>query len=109
MDLFRISKELPFKMCKYGKPFASPLTGRRGKLLKRGRRDFPEGPVVNTSLSNAGSVGSIPGRGAKKCRKAPFLAVLRKPLHASHQPNNLYAHTRTNHCEQDTQLVMISD
>ena len=96
-------------MYKYGKPCASPFTGRRGKLLKRGRRDFPEDPVVNTSLSNAGSVGSIPGWGAKKCRKAPFPAVLRKPLHAPHQPNNLYAHTRTNHCEQDTQLVMISD
>ena len=27
-------------------------------------RDFPGGPVVKTSLSNAGGVGSIPGRGA---------------------------------------------
>ena len=27
--------------------------------------DFPGGPVVKTSPSNAGGVGSIPGRGAK--------------------------------------------
>ena len=26
-------------------------------------RDFPGGPVVKTSLSNAGGVGSIPGQG----------------------------------------------
>ena len=28
-------------------------------------RDFPDGPVVKTSPSNAGSAGLIPGRGAK--------------------------------------------
>ena len=28
-------------------------------------RDFPGGPVVKTSPSNARGVGSIPGRGAK--------------------------------------------
>ena len=28
-------------------------------------RDFPGGPVVKTSPSNAGGVGLIPGRGAK--------------------------------------------
>ena len=28
-------------------------------------RDFPSGPVVKTSPSNAGGVGSIPGWGAK--------------------------------------------
>ena len=28
-------------------------------------QDFPGRPVVNTSHSNAGSVGSIPGQGAK--------------------------------------------
>ena len=27
--------------------------------------DFPDGPVVKTSPSNAGGVGSIPGQGAK--------------------------------------------
>ena len=27
--------------------------------------DFPGGPVVKTSLSNAGDAGSIPGRGAR--------------------------------------------
>ena len=28
-------------------------------------RDFPGGPVVKTSLSNAGGVGLIPGQGTK--------------------------------------------
>ena len=28
-------------------------------------RDFPGGPVVKTSPSNAGDTGSIPGQGAK--------------------------------------------
>ena len=28
-------------------------------------RDFPGGPLVKTSPSNAGGVGSIPGRGTK--------------------------------------------
>ena len=28
-------------------------------------RDFPGGPVVKTSPSNAGDAGSIPGRGAR--------------------------------------------
>ena len=28
-------------------------------------RDFPEGPVVKTSPSNAGGAGSIPGQGDK--------------------------------------------
>ena len=28
-------------------------------------KDFPGSPVVKTSLLNAGSVGSIPGQGAK--------------------------------------------
>ena len=32
---------------------------------KRERWDFPGGPVVKTSPSNAGGAGSIPGRGAK--------------------------------------------
>ena len=36
-------------------------------LLKKweNHQDFPGGPVVKTSPSNAGGVGSIPGRGAK--------------------------------------------
>ena len=29
------------------------------------RRDFPRGPVVKTSPSNAGGAASIPGQGAK--------------------------------------------
>ena len=32
---------------------------------KKYSRDFPGSPVVKTSPSNAGGVGSIPGRGAK--------------------------------------------
>ena len=28
-------------------------------------KDFPGGPVVKTSLSNAGSLGSVPCQGAK--------------------------------------------
>ena len=35
-----------------------------GKSLKK-VRDFPGGPVVKTSPSNAGGTGSIPGWGAK--------------------------------------------
>ena len=31
----------------------------------KGSWDFPGGPVVKTSPSNAGGAGSIPGRGAK--------------------------------------------
>ena len=34
-------------------------------LLKSTFWDFPGGPVVKTLSSNAGSAGSIPGRGAK--------------------------------------------
>ena len=34
-------------------------------LLKHEAEDFPGGPVVKTSPSNAGDTGSIPGQGAK--------------------------------------------
>ena len=34
-------------------------------LFKRGSWDFPGGPVVKTSPSNAGRAGSILGQGAK--------------------------------------------
>ena len=34
-------------------------------LFRKTLRDFPGGPVVKTSLSNAGGAGSIPGQGAK--------------------------------------------
>ena len=34
-------------------------------FLKNRMRDFPGGPVVKTSLSSVGGVGSVPGRGAK--------------------------------------------
>ena len=37
----------------------------RKRLRKEAARDFPGGPVVKTSPSNAGSVGSISGQGAK--------------------------------------------
>jgi len=35
---------------------------------KEGMWYFPGGPVVKASLSNAGSVGSIPGQGTKISR-----------------------------------------
>ena len=35
------------------------------ELQRVTRRDFPGGPVVKTSLSNAEGAGLIPGRGAK--------------------------------------------
>ena len=35
------------------------------RYLKLQMRDFPGGPLVKTSPSNAGAVGSIPGRGAE--------------------------------------------
>ena len=34
-------------------------------VLDHSLRDFPGGPVIKTSPSIAGGVGSIPGRGAK--------------------------------------------
>ena len=44
-------------------------TGPPGKSLPTFKTalpgDFPGGPVVGTSLSSAGGVGSIPGQGAK--------------------------------------------
>ena len=33
--------------------------------IKTTMRDFPGGPVVRASPSNAGGVGSIPGQGTK--------------------------------------------
>ena len=44
----------------------SELDGKRDTWPENGQSgDFPGGPVVKTSLSNEGGVGSIPGRGAK--------------------------------------------
>ena len=37
----------------------------QGSSTRRKPQDFPGGPVVKTSLSNAGGVGSIPGQEAK--------------------------------------------
>ena len=43
-----------------------PLSCTLYKIVKKAKfRDFPGGPVVKTSPSNAGGVGSIPGQGAK--------------------------------------------
>ena len=43
-----------------------PHIQRRKKISQeRGDWDFPEGPVVKSSPSNAGGASSIPGRGAK--------------------------------------------
>ena len=41
------------------------LDTEQEKVIKTYCRDFPGDPVVKTSLSNAGSVGLIPGPGAK--------------------------------------------
>ena len=40
-------------------------------------RDFPGGPVVETSPSSAGGVGSIPGQGAR----IPHASRPKKPKH----------------------------
>ena len=42
------------------------------------RRDFPGGPVVKTSPSNAGGAGLIPGQGAKIPHVSP-------PKHQKHK------------------------
>ena len=39
--------------------------GQEGMKVKEKRRDFPGGPPVKNPPSNAGDVGSIPGRGTK--------------------------------------------
>ena len=46
-------------------------------LLKRIIQDFPGGPAVKTSPSNAGGVGSIPGWGAN----IPHASQPKKPKH----------------------------
>ena len=51
---------LPSQPCVVPKCSAGPLF-----CLKGVSRDFPGGPVVKTSPSNAGGAGSIPGQGAK--------------------------------------------
>ena len=40
-----------------------PKLNRISVPLRRDPRDFPAGPVVKTSLSNAEGAGSIPGQG----------------------------------------------
>ena len=46
-------------------------------IVKKLIKDSPGGPVVNTSPSSAGHVGSIPGRGAK----IPHALWPKKPKH----------------------------
>ena len=41
------------------------------KCLRNISGDFPGGPVVKSSPSNAGGMGSIPGRGAKIPHASP--------------------------------------
>ena len=48
--------------------------------------DFPGGPVVKTSPSNAGGVGSIPGRGAKIPRAS-------RPKNQNRKQNNIVANS----------------
>ena len=50
---------------------------RRIKLKTCITRDFPAGPMVKTSPSNAGGAGSIPGQGAK----IPHALGPKKPKH----------------------------
>ena len=57
-------------------PFCSLLCSEWCSLVNfSGGRDFPGGSVVKTSPSNAGDVGSIPGRGAK----IPHASRTKKP------------------------------
>ena len=56
-----IIKEMQIKTTmRYHLPLISMATTKKPK-----KRDFPGSPVVETSPSNAGCVGLIPGRGAK--------------------------------------------
>ena len=43
---------------------------------------FPGGPVVKSSPSNAGSVGSIPGQESK----IPHISMAKKPKHKTETP-----------------------
>ena len=46
--------------------FESPTSSHTKTVTKKCEfRDFPGGPVVKTSPSNAGGVGSIPGKGSR--------------------------------------------
>ena len=51
-------------------------------FLKERVVGLPGGPVVKTSPSNAGAVGSIPGRGAK----IPHASGPKKPKHKKTEP-----------------------
>ena len=46
--------------------------GKHTFTIKRSLRDFPSGPVVKNSPSNAGDMGSAPGQGTKipACHRA---------------------------------------
>ena len=53
------------------------LVPRAGFRYRKNEQRFPGGPVVNTSPSNAGSKGLIPGQGAK----IPTCLSAKKPKH----------------------------
>ena len=53
MDLFRISKELQFRVCKHGEPCASPRIAREEKLYYRRKEE------VGKAIVNKESIGGI--------------------------------------------------
>ena len=53
-------------------------------LIKKKKRDFPDGPVVKNLPYNAKDMGSIPGQGAKiphATEQLSLCATTTEPLH----------------------------
>ena len=55
----------------------STMISTKNTIKKKAPGDFPGSPVVETSPSNAGGAGLIPGQGAK----IPHASGLKKPKH----------------------------